>query len=143
MSTYTREKRDITPAGDIPQPSMKPSKGDPVSDIKVEPPFTDYTKVHPTPYTVEYFQLGKYWDTDDVYTKEVLTIENHLREHIEQGDLDNSLAAVKLYFKRLQKTADIDKTDPTVVKVGKLAAFTKFLSEVKDIKKNKQHYGAS
>lgn len=122
---------------------MAKSSGDPVGDLKVEPPYTDYETAHHFPFIVDYYELGQYWNMDDAYTKEVDTIENYLRGRIGRGEVSNSLEAIKEVIKGIEKTAGVLKTDPTVVRVGKVAAYTKFLSEVDGLNTNARKYGSS
>jgi hypothetical protein len=42
-----------------------------VHDTAIEPPFTDYEKVHNHPFSVDYFDLGSMWNKDEAYTSEV------------------------------------------------------------------------
>jgi Arc/MetJ-type ribon-helix-helix transcriptional regulator len=128
---------------EAPEAEMKESSGDSVSEIKIEPPFTDYEKAHDYPFTVEYYDLGKYWQTDDIYSKEVTTIEGYLRAKIESGEYDNSLEAIKEAIKKIEKTAGVEKTDSTVVRVGKVAAYAEFLSKVTHLRGSAQHYANS
>lgn len=124
--------------------NMGSSSSDTVSAIDtIEPPFTDYETIHKVPFVVDHFELGKYWNTDSIYTKEVTSIENYLRLKVEKGDIDNSLEAAEETMKRIEKTAGVDKTDSTVVKVGKLAAYVDFLLKVDNLKVNTHHYGSA
>lgn len=137
-----RTKQESTPT-EVKESSMKEGTTDTVSQISVEPPFTDYQTAHTDPFTVEYYDLGKYWNTDEIYTKEVGVIEDFLRLKISRGEIDNSLEAVKEYMKRIERTAGVEKTDSTVVKVGKVSAYTEFMTKVNSLKGNAGHYANS
>lgn len=109
----------------------------------IEPPFTDYESVHKHPFTVDHFELGRFWDTDNVYSNEVSTIEGYLRYLIDKGELANSLEAIKTKMKAIERTAGASTTDSMSVKVGKVAAYAKFLTEVDNIKHSSRKYGST
>ena len=110
-------------------------KGDTKSthDTVIEPPFTDYEKVHNHPFTVDYFELGNMWNQDGIYNKEVNTIEKYLKNCINKGHV-NDLNVVKDTMKKLEKTAGVEETDRTIVRVGKLATYVTFLLKTDNIK---------
>jgi hypothetical protein len=123
----------------LPVRSDKQSDG---VEIKEEVPFTDYQKQHLHPFLVDHFDLGDSWqDKYGGFKDEINTIEGYFRERIEQGQMDNSLEAVKTKFKDIYKLCKIDKTERTTMQIEKLAAYIKFLKETDDIKLNHYKYG--
>jgi hypothetical protein len=111
-----------------------------VHDTAIEPPFTDYEKVHNHPFSVDYFDLGSMWNKDEAYTSEVSTIEGYLRHCIDQGQA-NTKESAKATVKKLEKIIGIKNTDRTVVRVGRLAAYIKFLNESDSVLSKVQKYG--
>lgn len=101
-------------------------------ESSIEPPFTDYAKVHNQPFSVDYFDLGSMWNEDGVYAGEVGVIENYLKQQVDEGKA-NTLESAKQTMKQLEKIIGVRDTDRTVVRVGRLAAYIKFLQESDDI----------
>jgi hypothetical protein len=123
---------------------MKPiQKGaEPLSDSEIEPPYLDYEREKHQPYLVDYFNLGEYWqDKVGGFEKEIGTINNYIKDEIEQGRLDNSVEAVNAALKKIEKLAGFDKTERTTIKIAQMAAFTEFLYKTRDIKQNQYKYG--
>jgi hypothetical protein len=131
--------REVAEAHDGPKDEMKQSSGDSVGEITIEPPFTDYESAHAYPFVVEHYDLGKYWNTDSAYTGEVATIQQYIRGRIDSSEVDNSLGAVREFIKTMEKTAGVTKFDSTTVKVGKVAAYARFLDQVKHLKASRSY----
>ena len=111
---------------------------------KIEVPFTDYSREHGKPFTVDLFSLGENW-TDGIggFQKEVGSIENYLMEQIENREIDNNLSAIKRRIKEIEKITGVDKEDRTTVKLEVIAEYMKFLSKKSDIHKNITRYGSN
>jgi hypothetical protein len=104
--------------------------------------FTDYLQQHKHPFLVDHFQLGDTWaDKYGGFKEEIDTIEGYFRERIEQGQMDNSLEAVKEKFKEIYKLCKIDKTERTTMQMEKLAAYIKFLKDTQNIEDSYIKYG--
>jgi hypothetical protein len=130
-----------SPVEPSPVKEVEISKPQPdVHESTIEGPYTDYEKQHNHPYVVDHFDLGSMWNIDGVYTDEVKTIEGYLSHQINLG-MANDKKAVQETLKKLEKMAGIEKTDRTVVKVGKLSSYVKFLNETENIKTNTIKYG--
>ena len=108
----------------------------------IEGPYTDYAKLHNHPYIVDHYDLGSLWEIDGVYTNEVKTIEKYLSHCIDLG-MANDIKAVQESLKKIERMSGIEKTDRTVVKVGKVAAYIRFLNETENIKTNAIKYGTT
>lgn len=108
-------------------------------DTGVEVPYTDYVAEHNHPLTVDYFELGDRWE--DGYSDEVGTIETYLKNRVDKGDLANSPKAVKAELKELEKINNLKNEERTVIKVGILAAYAKFLLETEGIRYKVKKYG--
>jgi hypothetical protein len=108
----------------------------------VEVPFTDYELTKHKPYTADYFDIGPLWE-DKVggFKPEMLEIENYITNKIKQGQIDNTVKAVKEFYKKVEKLSGIDKTERTVVRIAKMAAYIKFMNESDGINKNNTKYG--
>lgn len=106
--------------------------------VNIEPPYLDYTKVHSHPYLVDHLQLGDRWE--EGFSSEVGLVESYLQSKIENGDIPNSLTAVKNEVKRLEKLNNISKEERPVMKAGILSAYVKFLMEADKVKYNVKKY---
>src|SRR3990172_11114984 len=97
---HTVFREQITPVDEEIHEEQLPVGKEPVlttrdtSDIEV--PYTDYKKAHNHPHAVDYFKLGDHWDEPEGgYSKEVSVIEDYLLHKIDNGDIDNSITAIK------------------------------------------------
>jgi hypothetical protein len=106
--------------------------------VEVEPPYLDYTKVHNHPYLVDHLQLGDRWE--EGFSSEVGLVESYIKGRIENGDIPNSLTAVKEEIKKLEKINNISKEERPVMKAGILSAYVKFLMEADKVKYNIRKY---
>ena len=105
-------------------------------------PYLDYRQNNGQPFSVSFFNLGDNWnDPSGGFGEEVGVIEDYFRERIESGDLANSVNAVKNELKSYEKVIGVKNEERTVLRVGKIAAYIKFLSETKDIDKYLRKYG--
>lgn len=135
--------RDRQQTSDVKTEEKPIKQGASPVETTVEPPYLDYEHEKGKPYLVDYFDLGEYWqDKVGGFESEVQTINNYIKDEIEQGRLENSVEAVKNLLKKIEKQAGYDKTDRNVVKIAQMAAFTEFLYKTRDIKTNNQKYGA-
>ncbi len=107
----------------------------------VEPPFTDYESKKGNPYPVDYFELGRYWNTGDLYTKEVETINTYLTHLVKTGEINNSTQAVSKKLKSIEKMINVDPEDRAASRVGRVAAYMEFLIKADNIKKDSAKYG--
>ncbi len=113
-----------------------------ISESKIEVPYLDYAREHGNPYTVDHFELGSHWnDRNNGFSEEIETIENYLQRQAVEGEIDNSLKGVKDRLKAIEKVTNMDKEHRSVVKIGILAEYVKFLERTQDIKKNITRYG--
>lgn len=139
--TDTVFKQQAEPVKPEKTPEMKDDKAI-SADKKVEPPFTSYRQVEGKPYTVEHFELGDYWnDPEGGFEEEIGQIEGYLKGKIERGEIADSVQAVKNELKQMMKINKLKDEQRTVVKMGTLAAYAKFLSETDNIKKTYMKYG--
>lgn len=107
----------------------------------VEPPFTEYEKKNGKPYPVDYFDLGQYWNTGELYTKEIDSISTYLSHLIHTGEINNSLSSVKNKLKSIEKMINVHSDDRRAARVGKVAAYVEFLIKADNIKKDAAKYG--
>lgn len=114
----------ISPESPVePQPS--------VSDAKVEPPFTDYEQAHGHPFVVDHYELGDTWQEKmGGFLPEVGQITTYLIRQIGMKEVDNSVDAIKDTIKRLERVSNVKKSDRTVTKIAKVAAYVEFLNKV-------------
>ena len=107
---------------------------------EVEPPYSEYQDKKGKPYSVDYFDLGRYWNEGELYTKEINTIETYMQHLVETGEVNNTLDAVKDKFKKIEKMINLDKNDRRSTKVAMIAAHFEFLLKADDIKRNSAKY---
>lgn len=107
-------------------------------DLGVEIPFLDFERVNKHPLPVEYFNLGDRWE--DGFSDEVSQLNTYLTEKVEKGDINNSISAVKKELKDLEKVNNIKDEERTVIKMGILSAYVKFLMESDGVKRNYRKY---
>lgn len=102
-------------------------------------PFTAYNQEHSHPYTADKYELGDHWKEYE----EVSVIEDYFKDLIDQGQMANSTEAVDEKLKSIEKMINIDKTMRTVLKLGKISAYIKFLRETDSLERNSVKYGGS
>jgi hypothetical protein len=118
-----------TPAPTVTE-SVSTDTSTTAKDSGIEVPYLDYQAEHHKPYSVDHFELGDHWE---VFKPEVDAIEGYIKGLIESGKMDNSIKSVKEKLKTIEKMVNSDKSERTVVKIGKLAAYVKFLQETDHI----------
>lgn len=123
----TTETKSAPPAVDKSSTSEKT-----IDEVPV--PYLDYKNINKKPFTAEYFELGNFWDDKDGgFENELSIIEDYIYHLIGDGQIGNSTDAVSEKIKSLEKQAGIKKYDPTVSRVAKVAAFTKFLKDTEKL----------
>jgi hypothetical protein len=111
------------------------------SSTEVTPPFTSYHQQMGKPYIVEHFDIGDYWDDPSGgFETEVQMINDYLSHRIEQGDIADTVEAVRNELKAMEKINNLKKEERTVVKIGKLAAYAEFLNKADGIEKTYRKY---
>lgn len=110
-------------------------------DTDIEPPFTDYEKVHKYPFLVDYYKLGDSWqDKLGGFEKEIGLIESYFRDKIEQGAMKNETQIVKDELNKMYKLNKIDKSERTTMQIEKLAAYIEFLKRTDKIELDRYRY---
>lgn len=107
------------------------------SDIEV--PFLDYRSEHKRPFCADFFELGEQGN-EEVYEDDIGEIESYLKDQISQGKMPNDTKMAKEKLKQMEKMVGYDKTERTVVKMAKLAAYVKFLRETDSIESQSNKY---
>jgi hypothetical protein len=125
-STFRTPVEQPTP---VPEKSMESQPG--ISQTQLEPPFTDYEQAHGHPYVVEHYELGDTWkERMGGFMPEVQAITTYLMRQIGTKEMDNSVDAVRETIKRLERVANVKKSDRVVSKIAKVAAYVEFLNKV-------------
>ena len=106
-----------------------------LGNSSVEVPYTEYQKETNQSYVAKRYDLGDTWNDPAGFKGEVGEIESFFKSQIERGKLDNTTKAVETKIKEYEEVAGIDKTERTVMKVAKLAAYIKFLKETQNLEK--------
>ena len=87
----------------------------------------------------EHYSLGESWE--DTYGPEVETMNFYLQRKIDRGEMADSITAVKNELKNMEKLQNLKHEERTVVKVGILSSYMKFLLETEGIYRNASKYG--
>lgn len=131
--------------GAAPAPAPAPAKVDTSvtkSGEDVTVPYLDYRVEVGKPFSVDYFELGETWnDVEGSFAPEVEAVESYLKGMIESGRMDNSLDSVKERLKQIEKAVGSPKSERTVVKIGKIAEYCKFLEKSDHIEDQARKYG--
>lgn len=106
----------------------------------IEPPLSEYETKRGKPYSVDYFDLGSFWDTGEIYSKEVDSIETYISHLVNTGELNNTVEAAKSKLKSIEKMVNADPNDRKANRVGKVAAYIEFLIKADNIKKTTAKY---
>lgn len=109
----------------------------PVTDLttqesSVDVPYTDYEGTKGHAFSVDYFDLG---DTYEVFNEEISVIESFMQDKIKSGEIANTRRAVEREIKLIEKLNNIKDEERSVVRIGVLAEYIKFLNSTKNIKK--------
>lgn len=120
-----------------PSEVVKPSGKQEVStETDVEVPYSAYKSEHGKSLISDYFELGT---SESEFETEIENIENYFADKVKSG-MSDSPTAVKEAIKKMEKMANIDKNERTTLRVAKLAAYVRFLSETQDIDKMIRRY---
>jgi hypothetical protein len=125
--------------------SAQQSKIEPSGDNKethdkdtVEVPYLDYERENGQSLIADYFELGQ---SGEEFESELGTINSYLEDKVKSGKMDNNVDSVKTLIKQIEKMSNVSKTERTVVRVAKLAAYINFLRSTEDIDKMVDRYG--
>lgn len=114
----TPEQQEKLPAGkDSPEQSHV--------EVKDAIPYTDYEASNGHPFTVDYFDIGSYWNTDKAYTLEVGQVEDFIKERISQKKITNSVSSIREYMKDLELTSNVKPYDHISSKLAKIIDYIK------------------
>lgn len=128
-------------------PAVESPKSEPTdravtqTPTSVEPPFTEYEGKKGHPYVVDYFELGRYWNTGEIYTKEVESINTYLNHLVNSGEINNTTDSIKNKLKSIEKMINVRPDDRAASRVGRVAAYMEFLIKADNIKKESAKYG--
>jgi cystathionine beta-lyase family protein involved in aluminum resistance len=122
------------------KPEVMPKRADTNADLNNES-FLGYEMETKKPYLSEYFGVQETWNEPLAGFKEDFeVIESYFKDKINHGEMEDTIEAVKEKLKWIEKMANIDKTERTVMKIEKIKAFVKFLKETDQIKVNGAKY---
>lgn len=126
-------------------PTPEPNADQPVTSYaKADGLYVGYENDHGVPYVANFYGIGNLYNQEpDTYHEEIDAIGKHIEQLIGDGELSNSLEAVDLKLKQLEKLAGVDKTERTVMKLIRLAEYCKFMNNVNNAKRNMSKYGSS
>lgn len=108
-------------------------------ESSIEVPFLDYRSEHKRPFCADFFDLGDIGNSE-VYSDDIGEIESYLKDQVDKGKMTNSISTAKEKLKQMEKMIGYDKTERTVVKMAKLAAYVKFLRETDNIESQSNKY---
>jgi len=125
------------------QPPKVESKNDAQAtpNSGVEVPFNDYEMEHGHPYLVDHFQLGDTWnDAVGGFPKEITTINSYIEGKIKNGDIANSVTAIRSLIRGMEKMNNLTQEERTVVKIETLSNYVEFLMKNDALKGNLRRY---
>jgi len=107
----------------------------------VEPPYLDYENINGRPYLVDHFKLDDHWQEPlGGYPRELAIIDGYISNEIKTGKTGNDVASAKEILKQAEKMTNTKKETRSVIKLGILAEYMKFLMEAEKIKFDAQRY---
>ena len=122
------------------KPEVMPERADSKVELKTES-FLGYEMETHKPYLSKYFGVEETWNEPMAGFKEDFdVISSYFKDKINQGEMSDSIESVNEKLKWIEKMANIDKTERTVMKIEKIKAFVKFLKETDQIKVNGAKY---
>jgi len=134
-----REKVTVEKA--TPTVQKQSGDGGKVFVDNIEPPFTDYEKVHNHPYLVDHFELGDTWrDKLGGYEKEVVLVEDYFKDKIDKGFIKNDIQSVKEEMKRIYKLGGIKDIERSSMQIEKLSAFIEYQNKLDGVNRNYTKY---
>ncbi len=111
--------------------------------VDIEVPYMDYESSHHHPYLVDHFKLGDTWDNlQGGFPREVAQIEGYIENKIQNGEMANSITAVKTMLKGLEKLTNVHNDERSVVKIETLNAYIEFLNKTDKMRSNLRRYNA-
>jgi len=135
--TVFRSKIESTP--DSPLPKGSDSSTGSVTTVEV--PYLDYATEHSHPYLADHFTLGDNWnDPVGGFPKELATIETYINEKVESGEVANSVSAIKVLLKGIERITNLNKEERPLVKIETIAAYVQFLMKTDQLKTNLRRY---
>ena len=136
--TVFRTKIETPQQTDTPQ--VAKNNGPTPSVVNVEVPYNSYEQTHGRPYLADHFSLGDTWES---FNQEVGLLDNYLKSKISSGEIADSPTAIKKIISQMEKMNNLKDEERTVVKLGVLSSYVKFLMSKEDIRKNVIKYGNS
>lgn len=120
-------------------PEAMPSRADSTPSTETGS-FLGY-EVENSPYLSKYYDVENVWSDPSAGFKEDFEfINGYFKEKINKGEMADTIEAVKDKMKWIEKLANIDKNERTVMKIEKTKAFIRFLKETDQIKVNGTKY---
>ena len=121
-------------------PEIMPERADSKPSVESDS-FLGYEMETHQPYLSEYFDVRETWNEPLAGFKEDFEVINsYFKDKINKGEMVDTVEAVKDKLKWIEKMANIDKTERTVMKIEKIKAFVKFLKETDNININGAKY---
>jgi hypothetical protein len=109
-----------------------------VTRIHEPVPYTEFQSENGKPYTANYFQLGDKWD---IFNEEIALIEDYIQRKVHSGEISNDLETVGKEIKKLERMNNLKDEPRSVIRIGTVASYIKFLNEMDGIKVNYMKYG--
>jgi hypothetical protein len=118
--------------------NLVPEKQVTTSIVKPEVPYSDYLAENGRPYLTFHYSLGDGWE---IFNSELGLLEDYLDRKINSGEIANSVPAVKNVLKKMEKLNGLTDEERSVVKLGIIASYIKFLNEADGVRQNSRKYG--
>jgi hypothetical protein len=103
-------------------------------DLVDAKPFTLYKMQNKTPLVAQLMDISTYWDVPEAgMGGDVQAIEDYLLSSVRDGRYADSMGTIKQVVKTLEKEAGVDKLETMSVKLKKIAAYVRYLGELKNV----------
>lgn len=102
--------------------------------------YTEYQNKTSRPYLADHYELGDTWE---VFNNEIQSLDQVIQDKIKSGEISNTPEAVKKVIKEMEKFNNLKDEDRTVIKLGILSSYAKFLDSKNKIRRESLKYGTN
>jgi len=111
-------------------------------NVSVKLPFSSYESENTVPYTAEYFGLKDiYHEPGALFNEEIEKIDEYFRNRVKRGQMVDDIDMVRDKIKHIEKIIGCDKSERSIVRLAKVAAYIDFLRKTDNINLENAKYG--
>lgn len=135
-----RTKNTTTTSEELPK--AEPSTTG--SEVDIEVPYLDYMTQNAKPFMVSEYNLGDLWDDPEGgFPEEVAAIEDYIKGKINDGEIANSVPAVKQLLRTMEKTNNLTHESRAVVKLEILSNYVDFMTKNDNLRSKLRRYSVA